>query len=227
MAKKGSIDQEVVAEAALRVARRVGFEGLTMRMVADELGVSAMAAYRHIPSREALVNLVTDRLATTVEIPHDESAPWHERLMAIERSAFAARAAFPGQPDTAELAGGPEHDRIASGVMNILAEAGLDDDDAAVAFQVIWAYFQGQLRICEPLLRSRAEGIDLPETPMSPSLARVMASVPSMSPEDFFERGMEIFLDGLRARLAAAPPKPNSTPKPKPAAPTRSKRITH
>lgn len=203
MAKKGSIDQQVLVDAALRVARRVGFEAVTMRMVADELGVSAMAAYRHVPSREALINLVADQLATTVQIPGPETGTWDERLLQIERAAFGARAAFPGQPDSAEVVGGPQHDRIATGVLDILVEAGLCEEDAAIAFQVIWAYFLGQLHVCEPLLRHRGEGIDLSQPTVSPALARVIASVPSMSPEDFFERGLEIFLDGLRARLAA------------------------
>jgi AcrR family transcriptional regulator len=200
--KKGTIDQENLVDAAMRIGRRVGFERVTMRMVADELGVSPMAAYRHVPSREALINLVTDRLAATVAVPDPSVGTWDERLRQIELDAFAARAAFPGQPDSAELAGGPEHDRLAGGVLDILAEAGLTDEEAAVAFQVIWAYFMGQLRVCEPLLRARADGDEVPETPMAPSLARVMERAPASTPEGFFELGLDIFLDGLRARLA-------------------------
>ncbi len=202
MTKKGTIDQEALVDAAMRIGRRVGFERVTMRMVADELGVSAMAAYRHVPSREALINLVTDRLAASVIVPAPSTGTWDERLRQVELDAFAARAAFPGQPDSAELAGGPEHDRLADGVLDILADAGLSDEDAAVAFQAIWAYFQGQLRVCEPLVRARAEGDEVPGIPMAPSLARVMERVPASSPEGFFELGLEIFLDGLRARAA-------------------------
>ena len=69
-----------------------------MRMVADELGVSAMAAYRHVPSREALISLVTDRLAASVSVPAPSTGTWDERLRQIELDAFAARAAFPASP---------------------------------------------------------------------------------------------------------------------------------
>ena len=51
--KRGTIDQRAVVDAATAVARRVGLAWMTMRMVADELGVSAMAAYRHVPNRDA------------------------------------------------------------------------------------------------------------------------------------------------------------------------------
>lgn len=202
MTKKGTIDQDILADAAIRVGRRVGFERVTMRMVADELGVSPMAAYRHVPSREALINLATDRLAATIRVPDPTVGTWDERLRQIEHDAFAARAAFPGQPDNAELAGGPEHDRLADGVLDILTEAGLTDEEAAVAFQVIWAYFLGQLRACEPLLRARSDSDEAPEVLMAPSLARVMDRLPGATPENFFELGLEIFIDGLRARLA-------------------------
>ena len=57
MARRASFDRQTLVEAALRVARRVGLDALSMRMVAEELGVSAMAAYRHVPNRETLINL--------------------------------------------------------------------------------------------------------------------------------------------------------------------------
>jgi TetR/AcrR family transcriptional regulator, tetracycline repressor protein len=222
MTKKGSIDRQALIDAAVRVARRVGFEALSMRMVADELGVSAMAAYRHIPSREALITMVTDQLAAEVEIPDPASAPWHERLVMVERAAFAPRATFPGIPDAAEIAGGPEHDRLSGGVMEILLESGLDERDAAIAFQCIWAFFVGQLRINEPLLRGRAEGAEVAEAPVSPALARVLAMLPDMAPEDFFEFGLGVFVDGLKARLAADGAAPAKRPGPaKRAAPAK------
>jgi hypothetical protein len=103
--------------------------------------------------------------------------------------------------------------------MAILTDAGFGEEDAAVAFEVIWAYFQGQLRIYERLTTpaapaavapaaaaSSAAALDHGATPaLWPSLAQVIAGVPSLSPVDFFERGFETLLDGLRTRLAAKP----------------------
>jgi AcrR family transcriptional regulator len=190
-----------------------------MRMVAKELGVSPMAAYRHVPNREALVALVADELMASVPVPPRNAGPWDIRLRELECSAFRAAASVPGQSDVTVLASSPHQRRLADGVMAILTDAGFGEEDAAVAFEVIWAYFQGQLRIYERLTTpaapaavapaaaaSAAAALDHGATPaLWPSLAQVIAGVPSLSPVDFFERGFETLLDGLRTRLAAKP----------------------
>jgi AcrR family transcriptional regulator len=202
MPKKASFDRQDLLEAALKVARRVGLDALSMRMVAEELGVSAMAAYRHVPSRESLVAWVADELAAEVRLPPPEFGTWDQRLRALELAAFRARAVVPGQPETAVLTAGPHHRRIADGVMEILIDAGLTPEDAAVAFEVLWAYFQGQLRIYDQLM---VRDVDDPHgaTPRWLGLEEIIQRVPSLSAEDFFDRGFEILLDGLRVRIEA------------------------
>jgi len=198
-----SVDREALLEAALKVAKRVGLDALSMRAVAQELGVSAMAAYRHVPNREALVAWVADELASEVRVPAANSGTWDERLKELERSAFAARATVPGQPENVVLTAGPHHRRVQDGVMEILTEAGFGEEDAAVAFEVIWAYFLGQLRVYRGLTSVSEDDAHGTQPQLWPGLLNVMEKVPSLSPEDFFERGFEILLDGLRSRLAA------------------------
>ncbi len=74
MSRPATLDRRAVVQAALRVARRVGFDALSMRMVADELGLSAMAAYRHIPNRQVLLELVVDELYAPVPVPRPRRA---------------------------------------------------------------------------------------------------------------------------------------------------------
>ena len=45
-----TIDREAVLDTALRLLDDEGVEALTMRRLASELGVSAMAPYRHVGS---------------------------------------------------------------------------------------------------------------------------------------------------------------------------------
>ncbi len=62
-AKAEQLSQDRIIDAALRVAKRVGFDRLTMRALADELGVTPMAAYYYVKSKDELLELVADSVA--------------------------------------------------------------------------------------------------------------------------------------------------------------------
>lgn len=87
-----AVSRERVLDAASRLTERDGFQRLSMRLVASELGVSAMALYRHVADKDDLLDGLVERLLGEVRIP-DESLPWHERLrvMAYELRAMATR----------------------------------------------------------------------------------------------------------------------------------------
>src|ERR1700722_8902746 len=74
--------RELVLDAALTVAERVGLERLSMRLVAGELGVSAMALYRHVKDKDDLLDGLVERLLGEIRLP-DESLPWDTRLRAL------------------------------------------------------------------------------------------------------------------------------------------------
>ena len=49
------LTRDEIGEAALRLTRREGLTSLTMRSLADELGVAASALYRHLSGRDDLI----------------------------------------------------------------------------------------------------------------------------------------------------------------------------
>jgi AcrR family transcriptional regulator len=50
-----------IATAARRLLEREGTEAVTMRRVAEAVGITPMAIYRHYPDRAALLNALADR----------------------------------------------------------------------------------------------------------------------------------------------------------------------
>ncbi len=64
-----TIDREAVFDTALALLDAEGVEALTMRRLASELGVSAMAPYRHVGSKDELLMVLVDRLAARLEFP--------------------------------------------------------------------------------------------------------------------------------------------------------------
>lgn len=52
---------ELIADAALAILESEGAAAVSMRRVAQAVGITPMAIYHHFPNREALLNTITDR----------------------------------------------------------------------------------------------------------------------------------------------------------------------
>ncbi|TXK40828.1 TetR/AcrR family transcriptional regulator [Nonomuraea sp. C10] len=63
---------DAIVRAGIEVADAEGLSGLSMRKVAERLGFTTMSLYRHVPSRDHLVDLMRD---TAIGEPPGTSAP--------------------------------------------------------------------------------------------------------------------------------------------------------
>src|SRR3954463_12450080 len=88
-----------ILRAALKEIDRDGLDALSMRKLGAALGVEGMALYRHVGSKEKLLEGVTELLLEELEVPAAGSASWTDAWYAIARSyrqiARGHRGAFP------------------------------------------------------------------------------------------------------------------------------------
>src|SRR5215472_17568765 len=68
-APRVQLSRDLVVAAALKVAEAGGGGALTMRRVADEIGVSASALYGYVANKEELVQLVLEQIIGEIPIP--------------------------------------------------------------------------------------------------------------------------------------------------------------
>lgn len=61
------LSKERVLRAAITVADERGIESLTMRKVAEELGVEAMSLYYHVANKDTMLDGVVDAIVTEIE----------------------------------------------------------------------------------------------------------------------------------------------------------------
>jgi AcrR family transcriptional regulator len=90
--------QEIV-EAAIAIADKGGLDAVSMRTVADQVGVTPMALYRHFDGKVALLDGMVERLVTSLQ-PERVSGTWDERLTAL---AHAYRGVAQRHPWSAQL----------------------------------------------------------------------------------------------------------------------------
>ena len=113
------------------MAERDGFEQLSMRLLARELGVSPMALYRHVANRAICWNGLVERLLAELELP-DVSLPWDQRLRGL---AAGLRSLARRRPESFGLllrrrAVGHEATRAREVALRALRDAGLDREAA-------------------------------------------------------------------------------------------------
>ena len=85
------LTRESLAEAALRLAGEEGFPALTMRRLADEVGVTVRALYRHVRDRQEVVDLTAQLMLG--ELPEHRLDPEDWRAC-VREMYFESRALF-------------------------------------------------------------------------------------------------------------------------------------
>jgi AcrR family transcriptional regulator len=133
-----------VLQAALVLAARDGIESLTMRKLADELGVGAMSLYYYVPNKEQLLDGMVDIVFSEIEPPSTD-VDWKT---AMRNRALSTRAALRRHPWAIGLMEGRTNHglanlRIHDAVLGCLRAAGFSLEMTVHAYSVQDAYIYG------------------------------------------------------------------------------------
>jgi AcrR family transcriptional regulator len=173
------LTQERILEAALAVVDADGWEGLSMRRLAQDLDVWPMAVYRHFRDKEELVEAVAAAAADRVAAA-PEGGAWDQRLAALLRGLVATPAIRTG----GAVPGGA---RLTAQALGILEEAGFAPADAVTAWRAAFAYAAGfDAQPAERTSLARLDGI-------APQALVALGRPPD------FEAGLRLVLDGIAA----------------------------
>ena len=129
------IDLAAIADAALAI----GFDRVTMRRVAEHLGVSVPGLYHYVKGRDDLLRLAAERALSRVELPEDHGQHWAEWLRSWARY---IRGALKAQPELVEhfVTDGLDDDRLLEVIgraLDVLEREGFDFDDAMSAWETV------------------------------------------------------------------------------------------
>jgi AcrR family transcriptional regulator len=168
-----SLDLEAVVDAAVSLADDSGLDAVSVRRVAARLGVTPMALYRYVESKDDLLDAMADRLYEDLSLP-DADAEWWHGLAELARSTRRVLLARPwGAPLFARPLGGPHAHAVDEALRGALRNAGFSEAEAReLHHQLSNMVFS----LVAPELRGR----------------RNRAA---------FERGLELLHAGLEARL--------------------------
>jgi len=137
--RRQPLTRDEVVDTALRVVDEEGLGSLTMRRLGAALGVEAMALYRHVPNKEALLDLTVERMRAEMLLPESAGETPVEGLVAI----FAEYArVLADHPNMLPLATRRTATASTSG-LEYLIEQGLPEEDAVELYQSLTAFTIG------------------------------------------------------------------------------------
>jgi AcrR family transcriptional regulator len=137
-----------IVAAALRVADARGLDAISVRGLADRLGVTPMALYRHVRDKDEILDAVTDTLLARLGLPPPPSPPADGWRDWCEAAAESFRRLLVDQPlAIAVFARGPvttpaARRRLATSI-EVLTAAGFGHADAVRAYAAVHTYTVG------------------------------------------------------------------------------------
>ncbi|MFF2084524.1 TetR/AcrR family transcriptional regulator [Nocardia sp. NPDC058176] len=140
------VSRDVVVDTALRLVSARGHDGVSMRGLADELGVSTAAVYHHFPTKAALFIAVLSARAEELERPELPEDP-RDRLVAIVAYLIDTLYRMPWVTDI--LVAGESFGRAAMWILEEFVSTavalGADDEYAGYMYSVSWRFVLGEL----------------------------------------------------------------------------------
>jgi AcrR family transcriptional regulator len=208
---RARLSREQVAREALELLDRHGLEALSMRRLADQLGVGTMTLYGYFSGKDDLLDAVID--AAVADREHVElEGPWQDQLRRLMQ---ASRRGLGRHPSLVKVRAErpvlrPEALRFAESGLTILRGAGFDRTDAARAFRLLFTYVFGYVSFSpeqgaeDARRESRVATAALPpeEYPTLTDTADQLAD--AMAGDTTFDFGLDRIIDGLEAHLRHA-----------------------
>jgi AcrR family transcriptional regulator len=207
--ERAPLSRERVLRGAVAVADAAGIGSLTMRSLAQELGVKPMSLYHHVANKDEILDGIVDRVFSEIELP-SAGGDWRSEM---RRRAISARAVLRCHPWAIGLlesrtTPGPATLRHHDAMIGTLRGAGFSVEMTAHAYALIDSYVYGfalqeaalpfngpetVADVAEPIVQQ----VSADEYPHLVEMATEYILQPGYDYGDEFEFGLGVILDAL------------------------------
>jgi AcrR family transcriptional regulator len=199
-----------VLRAAISLADERGIESVTMRKLAQELGVEAMTLYYYVANKDEILGGIVDAVVSEIELP----SPGADWKAAIRRTAISAHEVLLRHEWAASLLlSGPgvslSRLRYMDSILGSLREGGFSAEMTDHAYHALDSHIMGftlwEVGISLGLTRLGLQGsiarflqeLDIDEYPHLAEHAEQHLKGRDPADEGEFEFGLDLILDGL------------------------------
>lgn len=205
------LDREAILEAALALLDEVGMDKLSTRLLAERLGVQQPALYWHFKNKRALLDAMNGQI---LHRTHERKLPlpgetWDAFL---RENAHSFRRALLARRDGARLHAGSEPDPgdldMVEAQLAAVVGLGVPVAQAMTLLIALGRYTVGcvlEQQATPPDAATQQQALDAAAA-SRPLLAEAFATYRRAGPDALFEIGVDLMLEGAKARLAGGPP---------------------
>ena len=219
--ERGLTSDRIVA-AAIAIADAEGLGAVSMRRVANEVGVATMSLYRHVEDKDGLLLQMMDTVFRSWRLPPDPPAGWRPRVEIVARMIWDACRQHPWLASAMSItrpqasAGGLP---VSEFLLAALDGLGLDHQATFTAYITLVNYVRGTAMNLELEAEAEAatgvdneEWLDAQEPKMRaiidadvfPVFTRYVSQDYDFSLDQLFEFGLARMLDGLAALVGGS-----------------------
>jgi TetR/AcrR family transcriptional regulator, tetracycline repressor protein len=210
---RGFLSRELIIKEALALLDEHGPGALSMRRLADRLGVAPTALYTHVRGKADLIDGLIDQVYAGLTLEPDLSGDWTQQLATLSQAIREHLLAHPAVvPYALQQPGlGPHSLRLGEAIYKVLRPAGFSDQAVVGTVYALLTYILGFVALETPRAGTDPQTSDefvrrmwaffaaLPpgefrhHVELAPLLARI-------STDEQFQFGIRTFLAGLNAQ---------------------------
>jgi TetR/AcrR family transcriptional regulator, tetracycline repressor protein len=212
---RGSLTREQIINEALALLEEHGPGGLSMRRLADRLGVAPGALYTYVRGKADLIDGLVDQVYAGLDLDPDPGGDWTQQLTTLSQEIRAYLLAHPAVvPYALQQPGlGPHSLRLGEAIYNVLRPAGFSDQAVVGTVYALLTYILGFVALEIPRAGTDPQTSDefvrrmwaffaaLPPGEF-PHTVQLAAQLARSSSDDQFQFGIRTFLAGLNAQAS-------------------------
>lgn len=213
---KSLLSREKILDKALAMADEQGLDALSMRKLADQLGVKAMSLYNHVANKDDLIDGLVERVMEDIPVPNPHK-PWKQEMRLRGLNAHKVLMSHPwvNVPLVSRVNAGPVMLSYVNATIGCLLNAGFSIPTSDYAWNAMDNYIYGfsLQKINFPFKEGEYAQVaaeylaDFPQEqwPYLYAMTEQVALGKHDGINEFeFEFGFEFILDGLEALLLKA-----------------------
>ena len=215
--RRDPLTRDRIIRTALAIMDDEGLEAVSMRRIGRDLGVEAMSLYHHVRDKEDILDSICETVLSDFRVPIADD--WQE---GARRGAREFRRILLAHPRVVTLLterkrpiANPHALRAYEFALEVFRTAGLSIADAVKAFHVLGGYIMGFVTMelgmvvggleDEAHAQAHREMARMLETADLPRMREAMPHFIDCDLEAQFEFGLDLLIEGIRARISAAP----------------------